>query len=547
MKNRNHGSISFLIAGTLAAAFSAAACLPKKDTSNDRSGAKDCSDNPGECEKSFTLSYLDAIAGSVSTLDLSKGFSPRETVNFDSPEQLLDKVITVGTSNSADKMRFRRVDSVKAVTGHFLREIADTDKVLSRNVTMGNTSVVVLRTRKVTVESGDLLLLRGAIAIETRRENSAACGGLVATPSLRVASDLAPLTGEPAKLDAPSVRGTMLISGLARVTTTGEATFEVAVSGNKPTCAATVLEPATMTVIVFSPVSRLAAWKASARFLDRVIESSQADNTAPTRISTSPSGPPIETLASLDWVHGDEDTALVTASASATAEDRLAETTSWMQISRAPTAISSHLNAVSLTAGLGAFTQNIFDWATTSGQSGTTTFYLIAMGTGENSKPISIAKPSIKIAHFRRAYPRLGAVAGDDTATGSGTAGGTGTSKTGRAVELFETRARLPATDLPPPEDSLPCRLFRTGSAIVPGLPDGVALPTPAHHHFNTRWQGGKIQFPVVLYENIYHEAPVWVFTNPPAGRAANYTERFYEVSVANPASPNCTFAALRK
>ena len=542
MKKRNHGAISFLIPGTLAAAFLAAACLPKKDkTDDERSGAKDCSADPGACEQLFTMSCLDAIAGSVSTLDLSKGFSQRETVNFDSADQQIDQVITAGTSNPAEKLRFRRVDSLKAVSGHFLREIVDTDKVLSQNVTMGNTPVAVLRTGKVNLESGDLLMVRGGIAIETRRESSAACGGLVATPQLRTGSGLAPLAGEATRLDAPAIRGTMMMSSLARVATTGEVTFEVAISGNKPTCAATVLEPATMTVMIFSPISRLAAWKTTARFLDRVIDSNQGVNAATKRIATAPSGPPIETLASLDWVHGDEDTALVLASAATTAEDRLAETTSWIQISRAPTAISSHLNAVSLTAGQGAITQNIFDWATTVGQSGTTTFYLVAMGTGENSKPLSIAKPSIRIAHFRRAFPRVGVMTTENSANGSGT------SKAGRAVELFEVRARLPGTELPPPEDNLPCRLFRAGPATVPGLPDGVVLPTPAHHHFNTRWQDGKIQFPAVLYENIYHEAPVWVFTRPPDGRASNYAERFYEISVANPASANCSFTARRK
>jgi len=135
----------------------------------------------------------------------------------------------------------------------------------------------------------------------------------------------------------------------------------------------------------------------------------------------------------------------------------------------------------------------------------------------------------------------VGVIAAENYATGNGA------SKIGRAVELFEVRARLPGTDLPPPEDNLRCRLFRAGSATVPGLPDGVALPTPVHHHFNTRWQDGRIQFAVVLYENIYHETPVWVFTKPPARRASNYTERFYEVSVANPASANCSFAARRK
>lgn len=518
-----------------------AACLPKnKETTSSRTASEICAVAPGACDGRSPLSYVQGIAGTVATLDPAKGFSNREPVNLDESTDPQDQVVIVGNSTPPEAMRFRRVTSGKMISGHFLRGIVDTDKVLTQDITMGPAAVSILKTGKARIQSGDLMLIRAGVALETARENRAVCSGLVASLQLRVDASLAPLGSESFKMDAPSRRRTLTISSLVRVTGDGEIPFEVVVTGDKPSCAATILEPATLTVIVFSEVSSLDQHKSAARFLERVIESDKPDNAAPVRITTSPSGPPIVTLASLDWQHGRLDTALVMASVETTAEDRLDETTSWLQLTRAPTAISSHLNTLSLTATQGTMQQGIFDWSTAPSQEGTTKFYLVTMGTGENSKPLSLAKPSIRLMHFRPAWPDSAIPVALTSVTDNAAA------KSGRALELFDLRARLPREDVPLAEDSLPCQLFKAGSVAIPGLPEGVKIPTPVHHHFRTRWQANRIQFPVVLYENIYHQAPVWAFT-PPAGRSALYTERFYEVSVANPGSPNCSFAAQRK
>jgi hypothetical protein len=157
------------------------------------------------------------------------------------------------------------------------------------------------------------------------------------------------------------------------------------------------------------------------------------------------------------------------------------------------------------------------------------------MSTGENEKPLAVKNPTIVFLHF-------GSAVGDGTSlqvADSPEASG------GRQVDLYAIRAKMAFGPSKPAEDSLPCRFFQIGAQKIPGAP-GIDVPSPVHHKFKTRWVGANIVFPVVYYENIYHQAPVWTLS-PPAGRENHYADRFYEVTVTNPASVSCSASAARR
>lgn len=420
--------------------------------------------------------------------------------------------------------------------GWFLRDIIDTDRVLASPVSGTSPGTVVLRTNAITLLPGDLLLVRGATALEVKPEDRPACNGMSALARIRTGESKAPLIGEATRFESASPRRTPAISALARVTKQGDYAFEMLVGGDKASCKAQVLEPATLTVAVFTQMSRLTEFKKTARMLFEVKESTRLAAGQSARVATSTSGPPITTIAKVDWNYAKGDAALVFASASVTAEDRLDETTSWLQVTRAPANLNSHLSVASLSGGKPAVTQSIFDWDFGAAGGGRTTFYLNAMGTGENQKPLAFADPGIKILHFRR-------VAGRDPA--ENVSASSASSKSARQIDLFELRTKLPARELPPAEDSLPCPLFKSGSARIAGLP-AIDIPTPVHARFNTRWENGSVSFQAVVFENIYHDNPVWAL-DPPAPRRNHYTERFFDVVIRNPASPSCAATGTRR
>ncbi len=533
--------------------INATSCLPQnKDIENLRSTAAICEINPDSCDLSQPMGYLADAFGSVSILDLAQGFAPRAAVPPVERPATDDHLISLGDPAAPETLLFRPVKQTSDNGGLFLRDVIDTDRLLVATIKTTTSGTTILKTKSVTLIAGDVLLVRAAVTLEVAREDRANCNGLTASAQLRIAEGSAPLSGQSVTFDALSVRKTATISGLVRVAVPGKYAFEMRVVGNRPSCTATILEPSTLTVTVFTPLTKLDGYKASARFL-LVSPSAAVPDIAPgqpgsipaVRIPSAHSGPPIITLARLEWNHAQDDLVLIEASAQTTAEDRMAETTSWLQVTRAPTGLNSHLHAMSLTPGNGAVRQNVFDWAAAPPANGHTTFYLNIMGTGENAKPLAITAPKIAMLHFRRAARTLTpGNPGPPEAVESINPGSTTTSKSARLTDLFALRALMQRGQTPPPEDSLPCALFKAGLLPVSGLQ--VAIPTPVHHHFRTRWDDSRINFPVVIFENIYHQNPAWAFT-PPADRTSHYTERFYEVTVINPESAACRYSAVRR
>ena len=536
--------------------INATSCLPQnKDIENLRSTAAICQINPESCDLSQPMAYLADASGSVSILTLAQGFAPRTAVPPVERPATDDHLISLGDPAAPETLLFRPVKQTSANGGLFLRDVIDTDRLLVTTIKTMTSGTTVLKTKSVTLNAGDVLLVRAAVTLEVAREDTANCAGLTASAQLRIAEGSAPLSGQSVTFDALSVRKTATISGLVRVAGPGKYAFEMQVVGNRPSCTATILEPSTLTVTAFTPLTKLDGYKASARFLlvsPRAavpdIAPGQPGSIPAVRIPSAPSGPPIITLARLEWNHAQDDLVLIEASAQTTAEDRMAETTSWLQVTRAPTGLNSHLHAMSLTPGNGAVRQIVFDWAAAPPANGHTTFYLNIMGTNENSKPLAITASKIAMLHFRRAARTLtpGNPGPPETpeAVESINSAATTTSKSARLTDLFALRALMQHGQTPPPEDFLMCALFKPGLLPVSGLP--VAIPTPVHHHFRTRWDDSRINFPVVIFENIYHQNPAWAFT-PPADRISHYTERFYEVTVINPESAACRYSAVRR
>jgi hypothetical protein len=547
-------------------------CLPKAKKTDLRSGENSCPGGDLACSAAQAAWALAGVSGPVSRFESPAGFSGPDPLDFTLNAQPGDRFARLSngkqkavtelvkeqtvtrpkvTLDSQIEMYFRSIQRISqnsadpaSSAGWFLRDAADADRIVVQEFNPVPAGTAILKLPKKSYARGDFILLRGAIPLEVRSEERMACNGLSVIPQVRVEGFSKPLSGGKTTFDPPSARKTVSIQAMARIVDDGNHSFEFGISGDRGACKLKVLEPATFTILVFSELRLLANFSSVAQFLVDASGSSASDFSAPERVITSRSGPSIVTLARKDWRHNKGDFLLVDASVSLMAEDRFAETSGWVQLTRSPSGLNSHLQVNSQTAQEGLQLRNVNDWAFAPSGEGRTTFYLNIMSTGENEKPLAIKDPSIVFLHFGK----IGGVsAGGAGLTSTDKAEGLipATGVTGRYVDLHALRAFMARPDIRPAEDALPCGFFKTGSTRIQGAP-AVDIPTPLHHGFKTRWVGESIIFPIVIYENIYHKAPVWTLT-PPAGRENHYADRFYEVTVTSPTSSSCKISAVRK
>lgn len=550
-------------------------CLPKAAKTDLRSGGPACADGENTCSAVQASWALAGVNGPVSRLENGTGFSAPEAVDSTLVPRPGDRIARLSNArqkasaelvkennsvrvpvnlDSRIEMHFRPADRISgegekspAGGGWFLRDAADADRVVAKDFKAAATGVAVLKIPQKDFAQGDYLLVRGAVPLEVKPEERVVCSGLSAALQVRAEGVSKPLVGGKASFDQLSLHKTVTLQAMVRVVDASSLSLELAVIGDKPACNLKVLEPATFTVLIFSNMTRLADFSSSAKLLVDAFSSNAGDFAAPERVTTAKAGPSIVTIARKEWRHQKDDFLLVDASVTLSAEDRISETSGWLQLTRSPSGLNSHLQVNSQTAQDGPLLRNLQDWAYSPSGEGRTTFYLNIMSTGENEKPIGVKEPSIMFLHFGSVAAASTQVAALMTQKkeSAGAPASSGAAVAGREVDLHVLRSLMTQNAVRPAEDGLPCSLFKAGSTRIQGAP-ALDIPTPLHHRFKTRWVGDKIVFPMVIYENIYHQAPVWTLS-PPAGREDVYADRFYEVTVINPALTTCKISAVRK
>ena len=84
------------------------------------------------------------------------------------------------------------------------------------------------------------------------------------------------------------------------------------------------------------------------------------------------------------------------------AEDRVKPTRAFLQLSRAPDGLSSHLSKSVLKAPDRPRNLTITDMAIENDMSALTRFYLTGMGFQDDAKPVTVKEGQMNFMHFRR-------------------------------------------------------------------------------------------------------------------------------------------------
>lgn len=541
-----------------------AACKEGVDVSSQRSSVAALCVSTGSCDAQRPAWYLQDPGKVTHTLVANKGFvakaDSRQQVQAPSDSaktldlgtgSMIFAPFTGGSAGLGDK---------KNSQGRFLRQVSDSDRLLIENLNASGESTeqnqVVLSSRALTLGRGELLIVRHAVAVEIDTTTREACKGTVFSTGIQATQNGVAIgslvAGSASNFGSNLIRITGAAATAIEVQDGGQYTIEVVASTNKSGCQLKILEPATLTVFVFSPFEYLELFAKSAKFLlgtDLGDESAVQSDGQPLRVNTVESGPPIRTLKRKDFNLGNGDAVVVVGSITASADDRVGETSAWLQVMRSPSGLSSNLNVATLPTDGSERTMSIIDWADANLGSGKVRFYLNFMGSGVNAKPVTIGSQKLALYHFGS----MNKEASVSVPLAMTIPVASPEIPTGRWVDLFLIRSKMTSTRaVPPPEDGLVCHLFNAGRGAGTGAIQGIirngsfSIPTPIHHHFQTRWVGGSISFSLLVYENIYHQAPVWTL-EPPKDRESHYTRRFYEVNVSNPGQVGCRAIAVKQ
>lgn len=545
-------------------------CKTERSVKDKRSGATvKCAVNGASCDAERPVMYLQGPGDVSRILVAGEGIVAQEPAKDQAADAVsTGKMVDMGTGPltfvplTFDPLTVadRPVDLSKPI-GRFLRKVEDSDRLLVESL-RGTASVttaaeVILSSRVLTLGRGEFLIVRSALPVAIDDSTREACKGGTLSTAIQIAEAGVgkgkPVTGKAMGFGNKRVRLTAAGAFGLVVQDGGQYSFELTATGVKPGCQLNLLEPATLTVFIFSPLEYFKLFEKSAKFLVDVDLDDGAVNTSgedgQSRINTMVSGPPVVTLRRKDIDLTTGDIVLVAGSVEVVAEDRIGETSAWMQVTRSPSGLNSHLNVQSLAIDGGPDTLEIFDWAPAAMGPGKMRFYLNLMGTSENSKPVEFSSPKVRLFQFGSIAPNgsLASLALDAPSDAPEV-------PYGRWVDLLLIRSQMARGPVPPAEDSLECPLFNvsrgTGMTQISGLNGALKVPTPVHHSYRTRWvQGGAIVFSIVAYEDIYGGKmgdPVWTL-QPPPGRESHYTKRFYEVTVSNPAQAACRANAARQ
>ena len=491
--------------------------------------------------------------------DQSAGVSAaRSSLYYQVPEALEAPVLLrslpaspmLASSSEGGLLIFRETKLSEAFSGKqsldpeslFPADMLDSDKLLNRDVTISSSAVPLLKIEKQTSRSHDLVLLRAGVSWQIAEGKTNDCLGVGVT--LQLSADNIETTSDgPFYMGLGQTTGTSSMQFLKNIGDDPQPKeFSLSIKADKSSragatnCVFKILEPATISAIVFRPVSEFRAEMKTAMYLQ---DSGVVTSGAATRFATSVSGPPIETILNFNWDHNKNDTLLTDVNVTLGAENRVQPTKVFVQLSRAPDGLSSHIATKTLQSPDHPRNLTLSDFAIEENASAQTKFYLTGMGFDNDAKPVAVNAAQIIYMHFRRVM-ETDAPQNSSSLTQN---------LQGRRVDLYAVRASYMQTPMAPDLDKLPCGFFRQGPAFqIPAVAGGppLTLPGPVQNNFAGIWiDENNYTFRLSAYKRLYHDAGVldWSLT-PPAALTTQYIPKLFNVTITNSTKAGCSIAA---
>lgn len=291
---------------------------------------------------------------------------------------------------------------------YFVSDLIDSDKLLSSEVKVSE-SPTLISASTADSKPSDLVLIRSGFSWEAASGKSAACDGVLVTWHLNV-------DGKKVLSEGPYALTTSRPLGSASMQTihkgggasktqnvTLTATLDTSGRSERASCVLKVGEPSTLSIVLFRSTAELLSEIQNARHLFRL-----GGVAAPAgRFASNSSGPPIETILQFSWDHIRSDVLMTDVAVTMGAEDRVNSTKAFLQLSRAPDSLSSHLGKITLKSPDRPRSLHIFDLAAEKNLNDQTRFYVTGMGFNNDSKPVILDGAQIFYLHFRRLSDQL--------------------------------------------------------------------------------------------------------------------------------------------
>ena len=291
---------------------------------------------------------------------------------------------------------------------HFVSDLIDSDKILVPEIKPSEMATVVSASVADT-KPGDIALVRAGVSWEAVSGKATACEGVMVTWHL-MAGDKKIMSEGPYLLSASRSLGSASLQYLQRNDEANQpqkfslaATIDTGGRAERGTCLVKVGEPSTLSVVLFRSTTYMLAEIQNAKYLHHFGTISSAAS----RFPSNASGPPIETLLQFNWDHFRSDSLLSDVSITLSAEDRVKPTKAYVQLSRAPDSLSSHLGKINLKSPDRPRSLTLLDLAAEKNLNDQTRFYLTAMGFNDDAKPLALEDAQILFLHFRRVSDRL--------------------------------------------------------------------------------------------------------------------------------------------
>jgi len=335
--------------------------------------------------------------------------------NTDAPISLVASTGAAATSSGSDGglLVFRATQLsdvlksnhlIEGAPPYFATDALDSDKINVQDLTPASSGSSIISISAAGGKSSDLALMRAGVSWEIAPGKTNVCEGVSLTWQF-LDGGKEVFTEGPYVLGATQSMGSTAMQFLHRELSDGQsrrlavsAKIDTGGRADKASCVIKVTEPSTLSALIFRPVAQLQAEIQNARYLHDMGSAVVAAG----RFATNASSPPIENIHQYNWDHLRSDVLLMDVGVNLAAEDRVKPTRAFMQLSRAPDGLSSHLSKSVLKSPDRPRNLTITDMAIENDMSALTRFYLTGMGFQDDAKPVTVKEGQMNFLHFRR-------------------------------------------------------------------------------------------------------------------------------------------------
>ena len=287
---------------------------------------------------------------------------------------------------------------------YFARDALDSDKLNVQDLTPASSGTAIISISSTGGHASDLALIRAGVSWEIEPGKTNDCEGVSLTWQFLDGGKEVFKEG-PYVVGANQSMGSTAMQFLHRDLSDGpsrqlalSAKIDTGGRADKASCVIKLTEPSTLSALIFRPVAQLQAEIQNAKYLHDLGSAVVAAG----RFATNASSPPIENIYQYNWDHLRSDVLLVDVGVNLAAEDRVKPTRAFLQLSRAPDGLSSHLSKSVLKAPDRPRNLTITDMAIENDMSALTRFYLTGMGFQDDAKPVTVKEGQMNFMHFRR-------------------------------------------------------------------------------------------------------------------------------------------------